>query len=298
MQAMKFVLVVNPQSGKKQSAKILDLVKPIFDSKGAEVSIIRTDFPGHARDLAMSSDLDGYDGFLVLGGDGTFNEVVNGMFARSDGKTFPIGLIPGGSGNSLLHDLGLVDSAAAADAIVAGHTRLIDAAQIHMNGKEQYSTNLIGWGLVTDVGKRAEQLRWIGPIRYTAASIIEVFLKKHRQARLVIDDKTFVNKFTFVVACNSIHVGNGMKMAPYAELDDGLIDIIFVDANITKVRLLSVLPKLFDGTHVHEPEVEYYRASSFSLIPETDDILNIDGEMTGTTPIMVKMLKQCIEIFA
>ena len=63
---MKFLLVVNPQSGKKQSAKILDLVKPVFDSQGVEVSIIRTDFPGHARDLAMSSDLDGYAGFLVL----------------------------------------------------------------------------------------------------------------------------------------------------------------------------------------------------------------------------------------
>ena len=138
---MKFVLIVNPQSGKKQSPKILDLVKPVFDSYGVEVSIIRTDFPGHAKDLATSSDLDGYAGFLVLGGDGTFNEVVNGMFARSDGKTFPIGLIPGGSGNSLLHDLGLVDPVAAAEAIVAGHTRFIDAAQIHMNGSEQYSTN-------------------------------------------------------------------------------------------------------------------------------------------------------------
>ena len=295
---MKFLLVVNPQSGKKQSAKILDLVKPVFDSQGVEVSIIRTDFPGHARDLAMSSDLDGYAGFLVLGGDGTFNEVVNGMFARSDGKTFPIGLIPGGSGNSLLHDLGLVDPVAAADAIVAGHTRLIDAAQIQMNGNEQYSTNLIGWGLVTDVGARAEQLRWIGPSRYTAASIIEIFLKKHRQAKLIIDDKAYFEKFTFVVACNSIHVGNGMKMAPYADLDDGLIDILVVDADITRLRLLSVLPKLFDGTHVSEPEVEYYRASSFSLIPETDDILNIDGEMAGSTPITVKMVKQCIEIYA
>ena len=296
---MKFVLVVNPQSGKKQSAKILDLVKPVFDSQGAEVSIIKTGFPGHARDISRSLDLAGYSGFLVLGGDGTFYEVVNGMFARSDGKRFPIGLIPGGSGNSLLHDLGLVDPVAAAGAIVAGHTRLIDAAQIQMNGNEQYSTNLIGWGLVTDVGKRAEKLRWIGASRrYTAASIIEIFLKKHRQAKLIIDDEPHVKNFTFVVACNSIHVGNGMKMAPYADLDDGLIDILVVDANITRVRLLSVLPKLFDGTHVNEPEVEYYRASSFSLIPETDDILNIDGEMTGNTPIRVKMLKQCIQIFA
>ena len=122
-------------------------------------------------------------------------------------------------------------------------------------------------------------------------------MRKNRRAKLVIDDKTFVNDFTFIVACNSIHIGKGMKMAPYAELDDGLIDLLVVDANINRRRLFSVLPKLFDGTHVKEPEVAYYQAHSFSLFPETDDILNIDGEMVGTTPISVKMIKHAIEIF-
>ena len=67
---------------------------------------------------------------------------------------------------------------------------------------------------------------------------------------------------------------------------------------ITRQRLISVLPKLFNGSHISEPEVTYYQASSFSLFPETDDILNIDGELIGTTPITVKMLKQAIKIFA
>ena len=242
--------------------------------------------------------MDDYDGFLVIGGDGTFHEVVNGMLERNDGRTLPIGLIPGGSGNSLLHDLGLIDPISAAKTIVSRHTRFIDTAQIEMNHIVRYSINLIGWGLITDVGKRSEILRWLGPRRYTVSSIIEILLRKNRRATLVVDDKTSVNDFTFVVACNSIHIGKGMKMAPYAELDDGLIDLLVVDANITRQRLFSVLPKLFDGTHVNEPEVAYHQASSFSLFPETDDILNIDGEMVGTTPITVRMLKHAIKIFA
>ena len=88
-----------------------------------------------------------------------------------------------------------------------------------------------------------------------------------------------------------------MKMAPSAELSDGLIDLLIVEGDITRRRLLSVLPKLFDGTHVDEPEVTYYQASSFSLYPEIEDILNIDGELLGTTPIDVKVLKHAIEIF-
>ena len=63
------------------------------------------------------------------------------------------------------------------------------------------------------------------------------------------------DNFTFIIACNSIHVGRGMKMAPKAKLDDGLIDLIVVRANITRARLLKTLPKLFDGTHIEEPEV-------------------------------------------
>ena len=77
--SIRFILAVNPKSGKKQSLKILDLVKPVFDFSGAELSIVVTDYPSHARELAAGLELDDYDGFLVLGGDGTIHEVVNGI---------------------------------------------------------------------------------------------------------------------------------------------------------------------------------------------------------------------------
>ena len=295
---MNYLLVVNPHSGKKQSAKILDEIVPLFDSRNVELTVIQTEFAGHARELASQVDFGPFDGLLALGGDGTFHEVVNGMCNRRDGKMIPIGMIPGGSGNSFLHDLGLIDPIGAVNVILSGRTRFVDIAEIQMNHITRYSMNLIGWGLVTDVGKRAEVLRWLGPQRYTIASIIEIFLKRNRKASLVIDGREIVREFTFIIACNSLHVGKGMRMAPKAKLDDGLIDLIVVDGDISRRRLLSVLPKLFDGTHIAEPEVEYYQASRFSLTPDDDDSLNIDGEMLGTTPITVNMLHKAIEIFA
>ena len=276
----------------------MELIKPVFDSHGAELTILETTGPGNARDLVNHLDLAVYDGIIALGGDGTFHEVVNGLLKRSDGAMLPLGLIPGGSGNSLLHDLALVEPMAAVSAICRGEKRFIDAAEINMNDRVVYSINLIGWGLVTDVGSRSELLRWLGPSRYTVSSIIEIFRKKNRRAKLVIDDQTLVGEFSFVVACNSIHIGNGMKMAPHAQIDDGLIDLLVVDSDITRKRLFSVLPKLFDGTHVYEPEVKYHQVSRFSIISEEKDLLNVDGEMLGSTPINVKMLKQAIEIFA
>ena len=295
---MRFILIVNPYSGKKRSKEILDLIKPVFDSKGIDLTLIFTEFSGHARQLANKLKFDGYDGFLVLGGDGTLNEVVNGMLQRQDGMILPIGLIPGGSGNSIAYDLDLIDPVVAAKAIVNHQNRALDIAQINMGKNVIYSINLIGWGLITDVGKRAESLRWIGTSRYTVSSLIEIMLRKSRKVKLVIDDKIFSDTFTFIVACNSIHIGKGMKMAPYAKLDDGLIDLLVVDANISRRRLFTVLPKLFDGTHVSEPEVTYYQASSFSILSDTDDILNIDGELVGNTPITVTMLKHSVKMFA
>ena len=294
---MECILIVNPYSGKKQSIEILNRIKPIFDSNGIGLSIIETAFSGHAKELAKNLDLNGCDGLLILGGDGTFHEVVNGILNRDDHKTIPIGIIPAGSGNSFLHDLDLVDPIEATQAIISGHTRFVDVTKVDISESVYYSINLIGWGLVTDVGKRAELLRWLGPKRYTVASIIEIFLKKTRKARLIVDKKTIEADFTFIVSCNSVHVGKGMKMAPKAKLDDGLVDLIVVRGNISRRRLLSVLPKLFDGTHINEPEVEYYQAVSFSLFSETSDLLNIDGEMIGTTPITVKIIQNAIEIF-
>ena len=295
---MKFIIAVNPHGGKKLGSKILNKVKPIFYAEGSDLFIIETTFAGHAKELANQLDLSKYDGFLAIGGDGTLHEVENGMLSREDDQKIPIGIIPGGSGNSYMHDLGLTDPLEAARAILRGKTCAVDAARGEVNHVIKYAMNMVGWGLVTDVGNRAEHYRWLGPSRYTILSVVEVLRHKNRSATLIMNEKKIEDEFTFIIACNSIHVGKGMKMAPKAKLNDGLIDLIVVKAGATRTRLLKVIPKLFDGSHIHEPEVEYYQTSEFSLIPEKDEILNIDGEIMGATPIKVKMIPNAMEIFS
>ena len=295
---MKFIIIVNPYSGKKLGTKLLNKVKPIFNASGIDLFIVETTFAGHAKELANQLDLNEFDGFLAIGGDGTLHEIVNGMLTRNDGKKIPIGIIPGGSGNSYMYDLGLTNPIHATKAILNRKTRAVDVARMEVNHVIKYAMNLVGWGLVTDVGNKAEHYRWLGPSRYTILSVVEVLRHKSRSAKLILDDKKIEDDFTFIIACNSIHVGKGMKMAPKARLDDGLIDLVVVKAGVTRIRLLQVLPKLFEGTHINEPEVSYYQTSEFALIPEKDEILNIDGEIMGSTPIKVKMIPNAIEIFS
>ena len=295
---MKLILTVNPYGGTKQGPRLLKKIKPLFDSAGVKLFIIETTFSGHAKELANHLDLTSFDGFIGIGGDGTLHEVVNGMLTRNDSQKIPIGIIPGGSGNSYMHDLNLTTPLDAARAIIRGKTRTVDVAQVDVNHIVKYAVNMVGWGLVTDVGNKAEHYRWLGPSRYTILSVLEVLRHKSRAASLIMDEKKIEDEFTFIIACNSIHVGKGMKMAPKAKLDDGLIDLLVVKSGVTRSRLLKVLPKLFDGTHINEPEISYYQTSKFALIPEKDDILNIDGEIMGSTPIRVKMITNAMEIFS
>ena len=294
---MKFIITVNPHGGKKLGPRLLNRVKPLFEAKGIELFVVETTFAGHAKELANQLNITEYDGFIGIGGDGTLHEIINGMLSRHDGHKIPIGIIPGGSGNSYMHDLQLTDPLKAAKAIINGKTRALDTAKVEVNHIIKYSNNMIGWGLVTDVGNQAEHFRWLGTNRYTILSVVEVLRHKSRPATLIMDDKKIEDEFTFIIACNSIHVGKGMKMAPKARLDDGLIDLIVIRSGVSRTRLLQVLPKLFDGSHINEPELEYYQTSQFSLIPETDEILNIDGEIMGSTPIQVNVIPKAFEMF-
>ena len=295
---MKFILIVNPFSGKKQGLKILEKIQHLFIESDIEIDIIKTDYSGHSENIAREFDITKYNGLLIIGGDGTFHEVINGLLNRSDQKKIPIGIIPAGSGNSFMHDLDLVDPVKAVNLIISNETRLIDVMRLQMGDEIRYGINLIGWGMVTDVGLTAENIRWIGPIRYTLAALFEILFKKSRKAILKIQDKIIDTKFMFIIGCNSIHVGKGMKMAPKAKIDDGLIDVVVVDHEISRLRLLSVLPKLYKGTHIFEPEVTYYQSNEFSIFTEKNNILNVDGEIIGNTPIKVDVIPQIIEIFA
>ncbi len=291
----KYYLVVNPHGGNKKGLAVLERVKSVFSEAKAEIDIKETRYAGHARFMANTLDFDGYDGFCAIGGDGTMHEVVNGMLTRNDGKKIPIGLITAGTGNSFMRDLDCLDPVVAAKRILTGRLRKLDIAKVDANGEVIYGFNIVGWGLPTDVNLLAEKLRWLGGQRYNVASIIEVIKNTRRLAKISIDGHMIAGDYGFIMGCNTIHSGNGMKVAPLAQIDDGLIDLLIV-RKAGRLKLLSLFTKIFKGGHIGDPVVEYHQAKEFSIIPLVDHILNIDGELVGSTPIHVKMLPGDIEV--
>ena len=292
----RLCLAVNPHGGRKSGSIVLRQVKPIFDAAGVNLTIFETEYAGHAREFVRSLDLSEVDGFCAVGGDGTMHEVVNGLLSRPDNSLTPIGLIPAGTGNSFMRGFDCLDPLEAARRIVTGRTRPIDAARVSLGGQTLYAFNIVGWGLVTDILIRSEGLRWLGESCYTAAAALEVLKGRRRAARLIVDGRETSDKFSFVLACNTKYTGKGMLMAPYADLTDGLIDLVIV-RKASRAQMLRLLPKVFNGSHVHSPLLEYVQAKEFSLIPEVDETVNVDGELLDRSPIKVSMIPHAFDIF-
>ena len=288
-------MIVNPHGGLKNGFGILEQVKPIFENNKIELKILETERTEHAFDYAYELDYQGYDGLCAIGGDGTMHEIINGMLKRPDKRQLPIGLITGGTGNSFMHDLNCLDPVKAAKRIVTGRLRDIDVAEIDNNGNIRYGFNIVGWGMPTDITILAEKFRWLGGQRYNVASIIEVLKYKQRLAKVIIEGNIVVGDFVFVLGCNTIHTGKGMKMAPLAQINDGMIDLI-IARKASRIKLLRLFPKLFSGKHIADPIVEYRQVREFSVLPLEDGTLNIDGEILGSTPLHVTMIHNAVSV--
>ena len=115
-------LIVNPKSGTKNYNHTLNKVIPVFKGNNVEYTLIYTEYAGHAIELVRSCNFSEYDSVCTIGGDGTLNEVVNGMLSRDDNRKLPIGLIPGGTGNSFMKTIDCLDPVAAVNKIIGNES--------------------------------------------------------------------------------------------------------------------------------------------------------------------------------
>ena len=139
-------------------------------------------------------------------------------------------------------------------------------------------------------------LRWSRKQRYNLAAILEILNNRQHHARIILEDQVYEDRWTMVVITNTIHAGNGMKMAPSAKIDDGLLDVLLV-RRMGRIKLLRTFAKLFSGTHLPDPDIIHQRVRNFQLETTTRLPLIVDGETIGSSPFSVRVLPQRIRIF-
>ncbi len=293
---MKLCLIVNPNAGKKQGMAAADEAADLFENHGIDFDIKISEKPGDSVNLAASLKIEDYGGVIAVGGDGTLFEVINGLLLNRNSIPVPVGQIPVGTGNSFIKDLGIFTKEQSFSAIVSGNIREIDLGHFKCSSGNFYFANLLGTGFVSNVAYRARKYKKLGPLSYILGVIEEVAVLKSVKIELDIDGEIFKRDAVFTEICNSRYTGGEMMMAPNAEIDDGLMDIVILN-KVSGMKLLSLFPKLFKGTHIGDEAVEVLRGKNISLKSSRPLALTPDGETFGNTPIEVSTHPKKIKMF-
>jgi YegS/Rv2252/BmrU family lipid kinase len=272
-------LVVNPAAGGGRASKLLPSVEATLRAAGHDLVVTPTRSLEHADELTAQAVAD--DRVVVaMGGDGIVGRVAGGV-AAADGV---LGVLPGGRGNDFCRAVGIPLSAVAAcDVLSSGEERRIDLGDA--GGAAFVGVASIGFD--SDVQERVLNSRLpLGQLVYLYGSLATVAGWRPATFSCRIDDEEVTVTGWSVAVANSGMYGGGMRIAPAATVEDGVLDVVMASAT-SRLTFLRVLPKLFKGTHVDEPSCSVRTARSVQLAADRPFRVFADGDPIATLPCTV-----------
>jgi diacylglycerol kinase (ATP) len=275
--------IVNPAAGDGAGARVGANLARELESSGFKVEIVQTPAPGEAARIAREASVDGCRTVIAVGGDGTANEIANGLVDTGTA----LALYPIGSGNDFARALGYPRRRRDLARFLAGaRRRVIDVGEV--NGR--IFVNAAGVGIDGHVAERVEaSARVVGPLLgYFVGALVSIATYRPQPMRLTIDGQTLEGKHLLVVAANGTHFGSGMHVAPKARVDDGLFDIV-VAGDLGRWASLVALAKLYRGTHVNGRDIRAYRARSLDVELQRELPTQADGEPVRASFLTVRM---------
>lgn len=293
-------VVANPNARHGAARPIAGEVSRLLSAEHIDVATISTPDPIEAADLIGKAARTETEALIVIGGDGSFRLAVEAAF----GTRTPVGLIPAGSGNDVARNLGipLDDVRAATSIVLAGHRRRIDLGRVTFpDGRSTLFSTVAATGFDASVTDRALKMSWPrGQARYTLAAARELIGLKSRHYHLRVDNKECERDLVFAAIGNTSSYGGGMRIAPDAAIDDGLLDVTVAAHPPSRARLTiaSVFPKVFSGRHVEHPMVHTWRGREIELYCDPTALVSVDGDVIGELPAVFEVVPDAAEVFA
>ncbi len=237
---------------------------------------------------------------MIVGGDGSVNEVVNGIVGAGDVE---LAIIPRGTGWDFVRTFGIPrDLDGAIDVALGGAVREVDAGAVSYrtwSGDEAQAhfANVASAGISGAIAQRANESSKAlgGKISYYWATLAVFFGWQIGELRVTVDDETREGRMIDAMVCNGRYLGGGMMMCPDAEPDDGLFDVMLI-GDVTKRDLAFVLPKTYKGTHLPHPRLEVLRGRVVTVDAPEPLPLELDGEQPGTTPARFEILPRALRL--
>jgi YegS/Rv2252/BmrU family lipid kinase len=290
-------LIVNPSAGGGRAASVAPVAEGALRRLGVSVERFDTRDLDHARELAREGANAG-EVVVALSGDGMVGAIADCL------KDLPgavMGVIPGGRGNDLARVLGIPDQPDQAAAVIAaGHARAIDLGLVlDGSGEPRAFVGIASVGFDSEANRIANEApSWLGNLVYLYGALRALLAWKPARFELELDppgEKIGVTAYT-VGAANSQCYGGGMRAAPEALLDDGMLEVIVLES-VSKIAFLTrIIPKVFKGEHVHEPGVSGFRAREVAISCERPFEMYADGDPIGSLPLRVSALHGAVRM--
>lgn len=277
-----YTIIGNPKAGQGHGAKVLEYVAKEFSVRGIPHTVLTTERPVHAIELARRAD----SGIVVaVGGDGTINEVANGLLGGN--KT--MGVIPAGSGNDFIKSVRIPKKPALAlEVLLQGRARTIDAGNVTTSrpgvsgsGSARSFVNGVGIGFDAAVAARTREIKYLTGVPLYLLAVFQTLGKfKAPEFRMMIDGEERVSKNLLIAIGNGRCAGGGFFLTPDAVVDDGLLDVCLIDS-VNTATIVRLLPLVLIAKHRNAQQVKFLQCKTLAFESKDEFFVHADGEIVG-----------------
>ncbi|MCD5408956.1 diacylglycerol kinase family lipid kinase [Candidatus Bipolaricaulota bacterium] len=272
MPATGCLVILNPTADRGEAGRREPELRAALEEAGLAFELVRTEAPGHASELAREAVRAGVALVVAAGGDGTVNEVAQGLV----GTEVPLGILPIGSGNDYVRALGIPrDLRAAARRLKSQPPRRVDVGLV----EGRYYVSSLGMGIDGQIARDFRQMRFLkGEAGFLAAALLEIVRFRSFRAEVEADGWKFSGWLLSTAAMNGPYAGGGFYLAPQARPDDGQLDLVFI-GNYPRVVRFAVLPKTRDGSYLSLCRMQHRRAQKARIEADRPLPVHMDGEL-------------------
>ncbi|MDD4187721.1 MAG: diacylglycerol kinase family lipid kinase [Bacilli bacterium] len=278
---MKYIFIVNPVSGNKKHNHIIENIHKYMAINDLEYEIIFTKAKGDATKIAKSFTSEKNIVIYSVGGDGTLNEIVNGIA----GSNVRLGVIPAGSGNDFYKSL----------KIYKRKKRKIDLGKVN----DKYFINIASIGIDAEICNNSnifKKLKFPRSSIYDFSIIYTFFKFKYQNLKIEYKDEKYESKYLIVAVCNGKYYGGGYKIAPLASFDDNYFDVYFAN-KVPKLKMIGLINLLKQAKHEESPVIKKVKLKELTISSNQDIICNYDGETMISKKLEFKMIRDFIYIY-
>jgi YegS/Rv2252/BmrU family lipid kinase len=287
---MRTKIIINSNANPGAIKRYFKEACNILTEKGLQLSVDVTKLPGDATLFARNAATKRYELIIAVGGDGTINEVVNGIV----GKNIPLAILPNGGSNVLALELGIpLNIVDAAKRIDFRLKRKIDLGLI----RDRYFIVMASCGYdayaISKIDMKIKKI--LRRYAYILAGLKDLFGYHPRNIQLNMDNGKFVEEGTFVVISNAHFYAGPYQVTPYAKIDDGYLDLCIYQGK-SQLGLIHFVFRVFWKQHLTLKNVKYFRVKQVELSSEKRVLVQVDGDLLGQLPVKVEIFPKALDI--